>query len=281
MGCVGATGPIQSAMSPTFPLCCMSLQMNRVLSVVVLSSLIVSVKASADELPFPSRFEWGHIKTTPSTVELQVTSVPKNGHIRVPRFNNPYKRIYLKADETRAALKFHPEVSEWVISVPASTRTPATVVIETVGAPSLMIQPAVTRAAKDGSFLLPAHDAVVHGDLLRYEPQPHKNTVGYWANEDDWCEWRLNVSRPGVYNVLILQGCGKGHGGSRVRISLGDSELAFVVEDTGHFQNFRERAVGQLRLGEGKGQSLKVEALHKAKGAIMDVRQIRLVPVRS
>ena len=34
---------------------------------------------------------------------------------------------------------------------------------------------------KDGSITLPAATAEVHGVMLRYEPLPHKNTLGYWV----------------------------------------------------------------------------------------------------
>jgi hypothetical protein len=38
--------------------------------------------------------------------------------------------------------------------------------------------------AGDGSILLHARDATVHGTALRYEPAPEKNTLGYWVNHD-------------------------------------------------------------------------------------------------
>lgn len=240
--------------------------------------LLPLTSVAADESPFPTEFPWGRLQPTEAAVELHLTSIPDDRRLRIPRFNNPYRKIRLKGDDSKASLKFRPEVSEWLITIPEAVTAPATIVIETVGRPQLLSTPAVIRADKDGVFKLPAHHAVVHGELLRYEPQPHKNTVGYWANEQDWCEWQLNAERPGDYDVHILQGCGKDHGGSEVRISAGESEITFTVEDTGHFQNFKDRHVGTIRLREPGRQSLQVRALSKTKGAVMDVRQIRLLP---
>ena len=237
--------------------------------------------ASADEQSFPMTFEWGTIKNTSAAVELHVESVPDQRVIRIPRFNNPYKRIYLKSDTAKDQLKFKPEVKDWLITLPDSAGAPTIIVIETAGTPELLTEPFVTKPNTNGEFILPAHHAVVHGKLLRYEPQPHKNTVGYWANEMDWCEWQIEAVQPGSYEVQILQGCGKGHGGSDVQIKLGDSELTFVVEDTGHFQNFRKRMIGTLQISTPGRQPLKVVPVSKAKGAVMDVREIRLIPVRS
>ncbi len=232
---------------------------------------------TGEEPAFPTKLEWGEIVTTPTAVELHVASMPHDRFIRMPRFNNPYKRIYLKSDKRKTPLEFRPEVTEWLIKLPKAAATPEIVVIDTVGAPQLLTQPFVTRVSSKGVVILPAHHAIIHGKLLRFEPQPHKNTVGYWANEKDWCQWQIEVDDPGEYEVHILQGCGEGHGGSEVQISIGKSALTFVVEDTGHFQNFKERNVGKLKITTAGRNSLKVVPVSKAKGAVMDVRQIELI----
>ena len=132
----------------------------------------------------------------------------------------------------------------------------------------------------DGTIDLHAYDSVTHGRLLRFEPQPHKNTVGYWADENDWCEWHLNVGNRQTYTVHIWQGCGTDQGGSLVRLSVGKDHLDFTVEDTGHFQNFRYREIGTITILPGN-HTLKLMPLKKAKKAIGDFRRIKLVPVRN
>ena len=39
--------------------------------------------------------------------------------------------------------------------------------------------------------------AEVHGVMLRYEPLPHKNTLGFWTRADDWASWEFDVTKPG------------------------------------------------------------------------------------
>jgi hypothetical protein len=101
--------------------------------------------------------------------------------------------------------------------------------------------------AKDGTISLPARTAEVHGVQLRYEPLPHKNTLGFWTRADDWASWEFTVTKPGTFAVEVLQGCGGGQGGSEVRLAVGEQVLTFTVEDTGGFQNFKARAVGTLK----------------------------------
>src|SRR5262249_19148118 len=40
---------------------------------------------------------------------------------------------------------------------------------------------------------LPARAAEVHGVQLRYEPLPHKDTLGYWTRADDWASWEFQL----------------------------------------------------------------------------------------
>ncbi len=132
--------------------------------------------------------------------------------------------------------------------------------------------------ALDRSVLLHARDVTLHSTKVQYETKPHKNTVGYWVNVTDQVCWDFTVSRGGRFDVEIHQGCGKGHGGSRVALEVAGQKLEFTVNDTGHFQNFVPRKVGTVRLAMGEHR-FWIKPVKKASGAIMDVRRIRLLPV--
>jgi hypothetical protein len=132
---------------------------------------------------------------------------------------------------------------------------------------------------KDGTIVLPARTANVHGKQLRFEPLPHKNTLGFWIDAADWASWDFTVTHPGKFRVTVLQGCGKDQGGSEVEIAVGDQRLTFVVEDTGHFQNFKRRDIGSIPIYRARTFSLEVRAKKKAAEAVMDIREIRLTPI--
>jgi hypothetical protein len=224
---------------------------------------------------------WGRIELKDDAVLLHVDAWPADGKVAMPRLNNPIGTVYLLNDPAKTPLGFQPNLADWSISRPKTPSTePQVVVVEVKGKPRVAGEPVVAEPADDGSILLPAHVAVAHGKLLRYEPQPHKNTLGYWADENDWCEWRFKAAKPGAFKVLLLQGCGKGHGGSAVRIAAAGQTLDYVVEDTGHFQNFVERPVGTIQIEKAGDVALEIRAVKKAKGAVMDVRQVRLVPAQ-
>jgi len=133
--------------------------------------------------------------------------------------------------------------------------------------------------AKDGTITLPAKFAAVFGTQLRYEPLPHKNTLGFWVDARDYATWDLTVATPGRFEVEVLQGCGKGQGGSTVEVSIAEQALSMTVEDTGHFQNFVPRSIGTVELTKPGRYVLTIKPKTKAKAAVMDVRQVVLRPV--
>src|SRR5262249_26062032 len=122
--------------------------------------------------------------------------------------------------------------------------------------------------------------ARVHGTQLRFEPLPHKDTLGYWTEADDHASWQLTVTTPGTFRVMVLQGCGKDNGGSKVEIEAAGAEVAVEGKDTGGWQNFEDREVGTLKIDRAGRHPLTVKATSKAKAAVMDLRRVRLVPVK-
>lgn len=137
---------------------------------------------------------------------------------------------------------------------------------------------AMDDASKDGAnplIFLEARDAQVKGTKMKYEEQPHKDTLGFWVNAEDTASWTFKAPSTGKYRVTVLQGCGKGNGGSTVAIEAGASRCEFTVEETGHFQRFVPREIGQIELAAGDN-TLTVRPLKKAKAAIMDLRRVIL-----
>lgn len=141
--------------------------------------------------------------------------------------------------------------------------------------------------AADGTITLSARAADVSGQQLRFEPAPHKNTLGFWTDANDFASWEFQVKQPGRFEIELLQGCGRGQGGSVVEIHVESAaakvlaNLEMTVEDTGHFQNFVPRMVGEVAIPAAGSYVLAVSPRSKAKAAVMDLRQVVLRPVGS
>lgn len=149
-----------------------------------------------------------------------------------------------------------------------------------VGAQMMQPNPAYVPnpQAANGRITLPAKTAEVHGVQLRYEPLPHKNTLGFWTRADDWASWEFQLTKPGTFTVELLQGCGKGQGGSEVEVTVAGQTLKFAVEDTGHFQNFKARELGTVKFDRPGRYTLEVKPKSKRAAAVMDLRSVTLRP---
>lgn len=140
-------------------------------------------------------------------------------------------------------------------------------------------QPVIAQAA-DRTVILHAKEATTHGATIRYEPQPHKNTIGYWTQQGDSVSWEFTLNQPGRFAVELVQGCGAGSGGSQVALWLDDQKFLLQVVETGGFQNFLPRVIGAVRLSGPGRHRCRVEALTKPGVAVMDLRQINLRPLK-
>ena len=155
---------------------------------------------------------------------------------------------------------------------------PAVDPLSSKGSGAATPQPPATAPAP-AAIVLHARDATIHGKTVRYEPEPHKNTIGYWTDVADWVSWDVDVPRPGTYIVEVLQGCGAGSGGAEVEVAAGDDRrLTFTVQDTGHFQNFVPREVGSFTFDRPGRYTLSVKPRTKPGVAVMDLRQVTLKP---
>ena len=137
---------------------------------------------------------------------------------------------------------------------------------------------AMNDASVEGAntlIFLEARDAQVKATKMKYEEPPQKDTLGFWVNAADTASWTFQAPKAGTYRVTVLQGCGKGNGGSVVALDTKQGSCEFTVEETGHFQRFVPREVGKLTLVAGEN-TLTVRPVKKAKAAVMDLRRVIL-----
>ena len=98
------------------------------------------------------------------------------------------------------------------------------------------------------------------------------DTVDNWTEVNDYVRWTIDVVVSGRYAVNLTYGCRRGDEGSKLRISVGTSQIEHVVSSTGGRNLFRPVGVGTLTLPRGlavleiapisiKGEELL--ALHK------------------
>jgi hypothetical protein len=235
--------------------------------------------------PLPDQ-PWGQITTKPPRADhgpllyLHLFDWHASGQVVVYGLGTDVKRAWLLADPAKTELKVEKTARDVIVDVGTKNSKapdPADTVVVLELAGEAKANPLQIKQSDDATILLHSKESIVHGRMLRYEPQPNKNTCGYWTQPTDWIEWHFTSTKAGSYDVEILQGCGKGSGGSEVELSVDDQILPFTVQDTGGFQNFVPRVVGKVKLAEGKHR-VTVKPKKTQGAAIMDLRQVMLKP---
>ena len=216
---------------------------------------------------------------------VSVESEPADRVITIPRIYASLVGVHFLNGAPHKDLAVHPEPNEWLIRWSPEVTFQNVVVLEFDGPPWMASENKPATHAGDGTITLHACQATTTGEKLRYEPQPHKNTVGYWTKPTDYASWKLRVDQSGEFNVGILQGCGQGQGGSEAELILSapdvtSTRLDFSTVETGHSQNFVWRHLGSIRIDEPGEYSLVIRPTRIAKAALMDVRMLHLSPAR-
>lgn len=182
---------------------------------------------------------------------------------------------WYKYNTVRLGKIYLPKSGQYLISVKGVEKESAAV----MNFKSLVLVP--TSEGKEiiqsgRNISLHSRDSKVNGVTLRYEPAQKKQCLGYWSNPSDWASWDFIVKEPGDYKVTVRQGCGRGHGGSKVSIISGTQKLIFNAEDTGGFQNWKNIDIGSIKLKEPGLNILEVRPLDKRSVAVMDIQEIIL-----
>ena len=235
-------------------------------------SLLGAIKG----IPLPARVLYWHVPHYSSQGGRPGGAIREGSYKLIEYYEDGRRELYdLKADPSESrnlirdkaalAIPLVAKLAEWRAEVGARMPIPN---------PDFIPNP----PDKDGAITLHARTATIHGVQLRYEPLPHKETLGFWVEADDWASFDFTVATAGLYRIEVLQGCGKGSGGAEVELAVGDRKVVFIVKETGGFQAFEKRDVGTITLDKAGCYTMSVRAKTKPGAAVMDVRQIVLTP---
>ncbi len=198
-------------------------------------------------------------------------------HKLIEYYENGRLELYdIKADKSENR-NLHNELPEVVRTLNAKLSYWRKTVSAKMPTPNPQYEP--NPPNKDGVIEIWAKTARVHGLQLRYEPLPHKNTLGFWVRPEDWAEFDFTVKQPGKYRVEGLIGCGNGSGGSEVHFIVDDQILRYTVKETGGFQAFVPTDLGTLNLTEARRYQIAIKPQSKPGPAVMDIRKLTLTPV--
>ncbi|MEP7110578.1 MAG: hypothetical protein ABI760_21475 [Ferruginibacter sp.] len=138
-------------------------------------------------------------------------------------------------------------------------------------------RPTLVKAQADGSLWLTAESGKPVGPSIKYMPE--WRAFG-WFTAADMVEWDADVSNQGEYEVYLEWAVSDEEAGKEFLLEAGDSQLAGVVGKSGSWETFKDKNIGKIKLDEGN-QKIRFKSKTKFdKGALLDLRQIKLVEVK-
>jgi alpha-L-fucosidase len=228
--------------------------------------------------PF-KRLPWGRCtrKITPdgAILYLHVFNWPTDGQLLVPGLKNTIQRAYLLTDPARKALPMQTSAEGLTLAVTATAPDPvsSTIVLQVKG--PLDIAQAGVVQDHDGSVVLPAGEARLHGGDIKYETGDQRECIGFWTNPDDWADWEFKVSRTGRFEVTAeTAGLEK----ASLEVSVGELRTKGATAATGDYGKFKVTKLGTIEITSPGRTTLAVRPV-KDGWQPLNLKAVRLKPV--
>ena len=231
--------------------------------------------------PFwPRRFPWGTVTAGKGQLFLHLYSRPGDA-IDLPGLKNKPTAAYFLADRSHTPLTFETGASGVQIRLP--DRLPdasvSVLAVEIDGEP--VVERYVIGQQRDGSVMLAAVDAEIHGPSPQLEHRSPAGNIGFRANPKDSVSWNFRIARPGEFDVRISYSCAAGAGGSAFSVAVGGRRLTGRTQETGAWDRFATRTIGRVRLEKAGDYTLTVTPIAPPAWKSMGLESVLLRPATS
>ena len=196
-----------------------------------------------------------------TTLYLHVFQWPADGRLIVPGLQNQVAAAYLLTDAEKNALTTEAVDSGVCVHLPSAAPDPICSVVVLKVAGPVEIAAAIPAQQSDGTIKLAAVNATCHGHQIRYESGPERDNIGFWLNPSEWCDWTVQVTKPGKFAVsaeIAATGSGSFH------IVAGDQTLQAKAPNTGNYGRFHKVDLGEIQIEQTGKVVVAVKAVADA-----------------
>ncbi len=215
----------------------------------------------------PFKFlEWGRctkkVSKESAILYLHVFNWPDDGRLLVPAIKNRIDKAYLLTDPDKKSLKTKVNDDGVEIRLPkiAPDKISSTVVLKIKG--KLDIGEMILSQRKDGSIILPAIEAKLYGEEIKYLSgrKRGRDYIKFFKSTKDWAEWEFKVKKPGEFNVSAKISA-KGRGS--FQLITANQVLNGTATKTRKDYKFRNISLGTLKLPSKGKTTIKVIPVKK------------------
>jgi peptidoglycan/xylan/chitin deacetylase (PgdA/CDA1 family) len=137
--------------------------------------------------------------------------------------------------------------------------------------------PGIVRASQEGTFELTAEKGKATGPEIKYMPE--WKAFG-WFTAADRVEWDVEVTKGGKYEVFLEWSVSDEEAGKPFVFEAGEQQLEKKVGKTGSWETFKSVKIGRIQLPAGQQKMVFRPGSDFGEGALLDLRAVRLVPVK-
>jgi peptidoglycan/xylan/chitin deacetylase (PgdA/CDA1 family) len=136
--------------------------------------------------------------------------------------------------------------------------------------------PGIVRPDQDGKLNLTAEIGKGIGPDIKYMPE--WNAFG-WFTGKDRVEWDLALDKGGNYEVWMEWSVSDEEAGKPFILVAGNQEITGKVAKSGSWETFNKVKIGEIALEEDYNHILLRAVEDFDKGALMDIKELTLIPV--
>jgi len=170
------------------------------------------------------------------------------------------------------------------ISRPKTLDPLSTAIDLSLSSTPVVVEPEIRVAPEgDGSFRLGAANAEFVGGSIKAEHSGDAQNIGYWTEQSDAPEWKLNVPGDANFAVKLEYACPDDVEGSTFELTVDGqgTGITGTVAKTGSWGDYKTMDLGgTLRLPSGKHR-VRIVVKTMPKGAVMNLKHLFLTPSQS
>lgn len=137
--------------------------------------------------------------------------------------------------------------------------------------------PEMVGPTGNGQIILSANKGKGTGPKIQYMPE--WKAFG-WFTAEDQVEWDVEVLKAGTYAIHMEWSVDDAEAGKPYIVQASGTKYVGKVDKTGSWETFRKKIVGQIQLASGKQKLVFRPGSQFKQGALLDLREIQLVPVK-
>jgi alpha-L-fucosidase len=227
--------------------------------------------------PF-KRLAWGRctkkLASGGATLYLHVFDWPSDSKLLVPGLKNKVEKAYLLAGRHQAlAAENSPEGVSLNLPGTAPDSVSSTIVLKVKG--PLEIEQPVLAQQDDGSIVLLASEARLHGDQIKYESGRQRDNLGFWVNPAEWADWEFAITKPGRFEVAAEVAAPET---ASLEVDLKGQKAKASVPVTGDYGKFKWTDFGSVEISAAGRTTLSLHGVQDGWHPV-NVKSIRLKPI--